>query len=99
MDQFTDTDRVDVPVGKPFALVLSDNGPGGYLWRVAELPQGIALRRADDLPPGVAAPGATGSKLFELEARHPGAYTARFERTRDWEPGADRERSVLITAR
>jgi predicted secreted protein len=97
--EFTDTDRVDVPAGEPFAIVLPDNGPGGYLWRVAELPPAILLRREDDLAPGEGAPGATGEKVFELEATEPGTFTLRFERRRDWEPGADRERSVVVAAR
>lgn len=99
MYEFTDTDRVDVPAGEPFAIVLPDNGPGGYLWRVAELPPAILLRREDDLAPGEGAPGATGEKVFELEATEPGTFTLRFERRRDWEPGADRERSVVVAAR
>jgi predicted secreted protein len=88
-----------VPAGQPFAIVLPDNGPGGYLWRVAELPPAILLRREDDLAPGEGAPGATGEKVFELEATEPGTFTLRFERRRDWEPGADRERSVVVAAR
>jgi len=97
--EFTDTDRVDVQAGEPFVIVLPDNGPGGYLWRVAALPPAIRLRREEDLAPGVRAPGATGEKAFELEAAEPGTFTLRFERRRDWEPGADRERSVVVDAR
>jgi hypothetical protein len=40
-----------------------------------------------------------GEKVFELEATQPGTFTLRFERRRDWEPGADRERSVVVAAR
>jgi len=68
--EFTNSDRVEVQPGEPFLVVLSDNGPGGYLWRAAELPQAIRLRREDDLAPGEGAPGATGvrssSRLAEL---------------------------------
>ena len=97
--EFTDTDRVGVAAGEPVVIVLADNGPGGYLWRVAELPPAIRVRREDDLAPGEGAPGATGEKVFELEATEPGTFTVRFERRRDWEPGADRERSVVVDAR
>jgi predicted secreted protein len=97
--EFKDTDHVDITAGEPFVIVLTDNGPGGYLWRVAELPPAISLRREDDLAPGEGAPGATGEKVFELEATEPGTFTVRFERRRDWEPGADRERSVVVAAR
>jgi predicted secreted protein len=90
---------MEVTTAEPFFVVLPDNGTGGYLWRIAELPSGIDVRREDDLPPGDAAPGASGSKLFELEAREAGTFTVRFERRRDWEPGADRERSVVVSAR
>jgi predicted secreted protein len=99
MREFTETERVDVAVGEPFVIVLADNGPGGYLWRVGDLPPSLKLRREDDLAPGEGAPGATGEKVFELEATEPGTFTARFERRRDWEPGADRERSVVVAAR
>jgi predicted secreted protein len=94
--EFTDPDRVDVEAAEPFAVVLSDNGPGGYLWRVAELPPALRLLREDDLAPAEGAPGATGEKVFELEATEPGTLTVRFERRRDWEPGADRERTVVV---
>jgi predicted secreted protein len=94
--EFTDPDRIDVEPGEPFAVVLSENGPGGYLWRVAELPTAFRLRHEDDLAPGEGAPGATGEKVFELDASEPGTYTLHFERRRDWEPGADRERTVVV---
>ena len=98
VQEFTDTDRVDVQAGEPFAIVLSDNGPGGYVWRAAELTPAVRLRREDDRAPGQGAPGATGQKVFELEAMQPGTFTLRFERRRDWEPGADRKRSVVVEA-
>jgi predicted secreted protein len=98
MREFTDPDHIDVRRGERFVVVLSDNGPGGYLWRVAELPAGFQLRREDDLAPGEGAPGATGEKVFELEAGESGTFTLRFERRRDWEPGADRERTVVVEA-
>jgi len=96
MLEFTDPDHVDVEAGQPFAIVLPDNGPGGYLWQVEDLPPALRLRRADDLAPGEGAPGATGEKVFELEASEPGTFTLRFERRRDWEPGADRERMLVV---
>lgn len=96
MQEFSDPERIDIRLGEPFAVVLPDNGPGGYLWRAADVPPAIRLHREDDLAPGEGAPGATGEKVFELEATEPGAFTLRFERRRDWEPGADRERSVLV---
>jgi predicted secreted protein len=99
VQEYTDTDRIEVAAGEPFVIVLPENGPGGYLWRVAELPPEVQVRREDDLAPGEGAPGATGEKVFELEATSPGTFTLRFERRRDWEPGADRERSVVVVAR
>ena len=90
---------MEVATAEPFFVVLPENGPGGYRWRIAELPPAISVRREDDVPPGEAAPGAAGAKLFELEAREPGTFTVRFERRRDWQPGADRERSVVVSAR
>jgi predicted secreted protein len=94
--EFTDTEQINVAIGEPFAVVLAENGPGGYLWRVADLPPGLRLRREDDLAPGEGAPGATGEKVFELEAIEPGTFRLRFERRRDWEPGADRERTLVV---
>lgn len=94
--EFTDPDLIDVETGESFAVVLSDNGPGGYLWRVVELPAAIGLVREDDLAPGEGAPGATGEKVFELEAVEAGTFTVRFERRRDWEPGPDREQVVVM---
>ena len=99
MREFTDTDHVGVEVGEPFVVVLPENGPGGYLWRIADLPPSLRVHREDDLAPGEGAPGATGEKVFELEATEAGTFTLRFERRRDWEPGADRERIVVVDAR
>ena|SRR5687768_18418376 len=89
-------DRVSVAVGEPFVVVLPDNGVGGYLWHVEELPFALRIRREDDLGPGEGAPGATGEKAIELEATQPGTFTVRFERRRDWEPGADREQTLVV---
>ena len=99
MREFTDPDHIEVETAEPFVVVLSENAPGGYLWRAEGLPEGIHLRREDDLAPGEGAPGATGEKVFELEVTEPGTFTLRFERRRDWEPGADRERTVVVEAR
>ena len=97
--EFTEPDHIDVRAGEPFAVVLRDNGPGGYLWRAADLPSSVRLRREDDRAAGVGAPGAAGEKVFELEATQAGMFALRFERRRDWEPGADRERSIVVAAR
>jgi predicted secreted protein len=94
--EFTDTDQINVEIGEPFVVVLPENGPGGYLWRVADLPPSLRVRREDDLAPGEGAPGATGEKVFEFEPTEPGRFTLRFERRRDWEPGADRERTLVV---
>lgn len=91
--------ELEVTTGEPFVVTLPENGPGGYLWRVADLPPQLTVLRDDDLPPGELAPGAAGAKLFELEATEPGTFSIRFERRRDWEPTADRERSIVVTAR
>jgi predicted secreted protein len=96
MREFTDPESIEVDIGEPFAVVLAENGPGGYLWHVDELPVGIRLLREGDLAPGEGAPGATGEKVYELEAVEPGTFTVRFERRRDWEAGADRERVVAV---
>src|SRR5919201_2851120 len=87
--EFTEPDHIDVRAGEPFAVVLRDNGPGGYLWRAADLPSSVRLRREDDRAAGVGAPGAAGEKGFELEAtqagpvspffRHPGGLGTRAE--------------------
>ena len=96
MNEFADPRAVDVQVDEPFVVVLSDNGPGGYVWRLRDPPGAIRLRREDDLAPGEGAPGATGERVFELEAVEPGTFTLHFERRRDWEPGADREHDIVV---
>jgi predicted secreted protein len=97
--EFADPDVVDVQLGERFAVVMSDNGPGGYLWQLPDPTPGIRLRRENDLAPGEGAPGATGERVFEFEAVEPGTRTLRFERRRDWEPGADREHIVVVNVR
>jgi predicted secreted protein len=94
--EFADPDVVDVQIGERFAVVMSDNGPGGYLWQLRDPSPGIRLRCENDLAPGEGAPGATGERVFELEAVDPGTHRLRFERCRDWEPGADREHTVVV---
>jgi predicted secreted protein len=99
VNEFTNPQEVDATVAEPFVVVLSDNGPGGYVWYLRDPPAAIRLRREDDLAPGEGAPGATGERVFELEAVEPGTHTLHFERRREWEPGADREHTVVVTAR
>src|ERR671937_1712863 len=77
--EFTEPDHIDVRAGEPFAVVLRDNGPGGYLWRAADLPSSVRLRREDDRAAGVGAPGAAGEKVFELEATQAGTVSLSFE--------------------
>jgi predicted secreted protein len=99
VDQATNTEFIDAAAGEPFVVVLADDGIGGYLWRIAEQPPAITVLREETLPPLEAAPGAGGSKLFELQATEPGTHTVRFELRRDWEPGAAREHIAVVTAR
>jgi predicted secreted protein len=98
VQEFADPEQIEVAVGGPFAVLLSGNGAGGYLWRVAEVPEGVRVWSEDDLPPGEAAPGATGTRRFELEATEPGTFGVRFELRRSWEPGAERVRDVTVRA-
>ena len=100
MREFTDPERVDVAAGEPFVIVLSHNFEGPYLWTAPDLPPAIRLLDENNLAPGEGAPGATGEKVFELEATEPGTFTLRFERRFEFgEPKVDRERAVVIEAR
>ena len=98
MKRFEDPERVEVTVGERFAVVLSGNGVGGYLWRPEELPAALRLHGERDLAPASAAPGAAGAKEFELEATTAGTSAARFALRRDWEAGAARTRDVAVHA-
>src|SRR5919197_5987131 len=86
--EFTEPDHIDVRAGEPFAVVLRDNGPGGYLWRAADLPSSVRLRREDDRAAGVGAPGAAGEKGFELEATQAGAVALCLQTRRGLGTGA-----------
>ena len=98
MKRFEDPERLQVTIGERFAVVLSGNGVGGYLWRPEELPAGLRLHDERDLAPTSAAPGAAGAKEFELEATAAGTFAARFDLRRDWEAGAARTRDVTVHA-
>ena len=99
VEEFADAQEIDVAAGQPFAVLLSGNGAGGYRWRVAELPAPVAIRGEDDVAPARGAPGATGVKRFELEAREAGTFTLRFELVRDWEPGPADARELTLRVR
>ena len=100
MREFTDPEHVEVEAGEPFVIVLSHNFEGPYLWTAPELPAAILLRDENNLAPGEGAPGASGEKVFELEATEPGRFTLRFERRFEYgEPKVDRKRSVVVEAR
>jgi len=98
MLEYTDPDEIEVGVGRPFTVLLSGNAAGGYVWRIADVPEGLRPRAEDDVAPGEAAPGATGMRRFELEATAPGTFPVRFELRRDWEPGPERTRDVMVRA-
>jgi predicted secreted protein len=99
MREFTDPERVEVETGEPFVIVLSHNFEGPYLWTAADVPAEIHVEREDNLAPGEGAPGASGEKVFELEATEPGTFTLHFERRfEQGEPKVDRERSVVVEA-
>lgn len=99
MREFTDPERVEVEQGEPFVIVLSHNFEGPYLWAAPELPEAILLRNENNLAPGEGAPGASGEKVFELEAQEAGTFTLHFERRfEQGEPKVDRQRDVVVEA-
>jgi len=98
MKRFEDPERVDVTVGEGFALVLSGNGVGGYLWALDQLPDGLQLQSEQDVAPSSDAPGAAGAKEFELEATAAGTFTARFALRRNWEARAASTQEVVVHA-
>jgi predicted secreted protein len=100
MREFTDPERVEVEAGEPFVIVLTHNFEGPYLWTVADVPPEIRVEREDNRPPHHngqhPAPGASGEKVFQLEATEPGTFPLRFERR--FQSNVDRERSVVVNA-
>lgn len=99
MRELKDPDRVDVGVGESFAIALSGNGVGGYLWHLQQAPEAVRLLAERAEPPeGAAAPGAAGTKRFELEAAAAGDAVLRFERRRSWEETPDAVREVVVHA-
>jgi predicted secreted protein len=98
MQRFKDPEQIHVTAGERFAIVLSGNGVGGYLWRVLELPPGLTLHAQHDVAPAEAAPGAAGEREFELEAAEPGSFAVRFALGREWESEPARELTVGVTA-
>lgn len=95
---FTDPDQLDVSVHEPFVVELSGNGVGGYVWQLAAPPDGIRVLSDRDVPPREPGVGAGGTKEFQLEAAGPGEYAVAFELRRDWEPEAERVRTVTVRA-
>lgn len=98
MKQFDDPEELEVAVGEAFAIVLSGNGVGGYVWRADELPAGLLLHRERDLAPVSGAAGAAGAKGFELEATTAATFAVPFALRREWEAGAARTHNVTIHA-
>jgi predicted secreted protein len=100
MQEFTDPERVEVEAGKPFVVLLSRNFEGPYLWTAVEVPEGVLMRAEENVAASADAPGAAGTKRFELEAVGPGTFTLRFERRfEQGQPQVAGERSVVVEAR
>jgi predicted secreted protein len=76
---------VDADVGVEFEVRLASAPTTGYGWEISALPLGIELLGSDFEVPADAAVGDGGTRIFRLEATHPGHYELRFVLKRRWE--------------
>ena len=92
---------VQAKVGESLAVTLAENGTTGYVWRM-EPPQPpiVSSDTGTPVPPGTAAAGAGGSKVFNLRVLAPGDTVLVFKLARPWENDAPIETATLhVTAK
>ena len=92
--------RIQAVVGERVTLPdLAETGGTGYLWSIAEQPDGLRVVSSEHREPGNAAPGASGTRRFVVEPARPGIHTVVVELRRPWESDAREQRTFEIEAR
>lgn len=87
--------RIDLPNAGTVRLLLPQNATTGYVWRLAELGEGLEVLGADDVAGG-AAPGAAGRHELRVRAVRPGTWPVRLVRSRPWEESVEEERRLSV---
>jgi predicted secreted protein len=90
--------QICVRVGEEAKVQLGDQGVGGYVWSINQLPPGLKMVGGPEQLPGKDV-GSGSSLMMRFVAEMPGKYILILERLRPWgnyEPAERRE--VTITA-
>jgi predicted secreted protein len=110
--EVTDSDdgsTISLSPGEVVELVLDENATTGYLWSIAQRPDGLHLEDDGFYLPGEARPGAGGQHWFrfhversderssETEGSVEGTLVA--ELRRPWDPDGPAERMFRVTIR
>ena len=94
------TQSVQAKVGEGLAVTLAENGTTGYVWTMEPAQPPIVSSDAGVSQPGAAAPGAGGSKVFNLHVLAQGDTVLVFKLARPWETDAPIETARLhVTVR
>ena len=98
--EVTGDGAVEVGVGDEVVIRLPENATTGYVWSVESIGPGLEVMDDTTVPPGEAAPGAAGERLFRVRAVSPARADVVLRLARSWEsgPGMQRRR-VTVTAR
>lgn len=77
-------ESVVISIGHTRKFSLQSSAGTGYVWMLAELPQGAWLEGVEDS--GAGGPGGPSTRTFSLFGAKEGAGTLRFVLARPWEP-------------
>jgi predicted secreted protein len=85
--------------GAEFGVTLSEVPGSGYVWRCADIPDGLVLLNASYIDPDPSpAEGSSRQRRFQFRADRSGEFTLLFQLGRSWEPVPIQERVMRILA-
>lgn len=88
-----------VAVGTDFEVHLASPASAGYVWEIAEVPEGLACsRKPVDASSSASLPGDPSTRVFSCKAVTAGSYVIHFKLQRPWEPEPADTHSVTIHA-
>jgi inhibitor of cysteine peptidase len=76
-----------VPVGEELEVRLDENRTTGFRWRLADLPEGVALVDEGYESPSPGRPGQGGTRCFRLRPTAAGEHVVAATLGRSWESG------------
>jgi predicted secreted protein len=90
--------EVTLSTGEHLKIVLPENRTAGFKWSIQTVPDFCHVLRDESISGGET-PGASGTHIWEIEARRPGVSELVLIYQRSWEHQAAREYKLTLNAR